>query len=789
MITMPEEVRKEIEEVLEKELEKAKLAASAEKWVRNYGVQHRIKMFAKNTDLNRPRKKLRFEIAAGGGSYTDGSMVRSALSESWFERPKTDWVRFMKFVTSHEMGHINWSDFGVFSDFQARAESYFDKKHGIKGAGRFAGEMLNITEDGRIERAMVNALPGLQKYMKYANGVEYESFPANQLGITPLHDFRNISLTLSKVGLLPNGYDKRIEGTDTDVAIKKAMPHIVKAIRSTTAKGCADATWDLIVENEEFLAEAMKPFEIDEDLLEQLLSEDMSSGGESESSGSGSGPSVSSPSKGDEEQDDSSEESGEPGDDSSEESSEPGDETSDSHDSGEDDKASGSGAEDSEEGSDGSEEGSDEGSDDSKDGEDTASEGEDGEEAGDGSKEGEKKDGRKITINPLNDMEGEADYKNTPSMGDAPQGKMSAHFGDESDLEKGEAKSFDIKEGESDDESESGSMLDEIMVDTEDESMDFLDKAKEAAARESDRIVREKAERQKTDVSTKEINGVLSSYKGKMDYRYTDEVFEDNGPIPAWIEKAGRGLRRDLKEIFLDKRGWTLANQRSGMLDESQLYRAGSGLQQTDVFIKRQIPEDSNWVVSVLVDNSGSMRGNVHDEAGNFLGPKTKVARQATSIVEIALNGLVPLKIARFDVAWTRNYVVQHAHVRGWEQRTKEILSWNSTDDPGSGNADAMSIGVAVEELKKRPEAKKLLLVLSDGLPAENTPDQVKKVIEESRKDGIKIVGLGFGPEAELHRNAPTYRDMYGKDLVLTMPDGLSKELVKVLRATIARGG
>lgn len=744
--TLPDEVKETLIAMMEEELEEYNMAEKAKKWVRNYGIQYRIKMFGKNSDLNRPKKKLRYEIAAGGRSYTDGEMVRSALAEDWFDREEEDWVRYMKFVTAHEMGHVNWSDFHIFVDFQKRAESYFNKKYGIKGAGRFAGDMLNITEDGRIERAMVNALPGLMKYMKYVNGVEYESFPSNQLGIVPLHDFRNVSLTLSKVGLIPRGYDKRIVGSDADKAIKKAMPHIIKAIRSKTAKGCADATWDLIIDNEEFLAEAMKPFEMDEDLLQEMLSEDMSdnsddsgdNGGEGSDSGGGSSDTS-------EETEDNGGDSGESG-----ESDETGDE------SGESEESEGE----------------------SSDGKDDADS-----KSSDGGE-----DKRKVTITPLDDIDGESDYKNKPSMGEAPQGDISAHFGEESDMEAGEAFSMSLEKSEGDEEGKTGNTLDELIVLTQEDSVDFLNKAKDAAARENDRIAREEAERSKTDVSDEEINGVLSEYKNGMRYKYTKEVFDDNGPIPEKIKTAGRGLRRDLKEIFNDKRGWTLPNQRSGMLDENQLYRAGAGLQQTDVFIKKQIPEDSNWVVSVLVDNSGSMNGSVHDELGAYLGPKTKVAREATAMLEIALNGLVPIKISRFDVIWSGSGIVQHAQVRGWEQKTKEILSWNSTDESGRGNADAMSIGVAVEELKKRPESKKLLIVLSDGLPAENTPEQVKRVIEKSRKDGIKIVGMGFGPENQLVKNEKTYRYMYDKDLVLTMPDGLSKELVKVLRATIARG-
>lgn len=757
--SLPEELR----ELIEQREKSQELAQKAQSWVSDYGVQESIKMFANNTDMNRPKLRLNYDISAGGGSYTDGQKVRLALPEAWFHREENDWVRFMKFVAAHELGHINWSDFDVFVNFQKRAESYFNKKHDIDGMGRFAGNMLNITEDGRIERAQANLMPGLRKYIQYVNGINYDEFPSEQLGIVPLHDFTNTSLMLSKTGLLPEGYKEKIDGTDTDKAIKKSMPLILKAIRAKTAQECADATWEILIENEEFLVEATKKIQMEQEELQRMLEEmdgnqdEQQDGDSEEGDGQGEGS--------------QSEGSGE--------NTEVGDGAGSSQENGEpSDSEKGSGS------------------------------------------------GRTISIDPLDNYDGEADYTNRPTMKETPDGDESTHFADEENLEEGESKEFsdesddettdsttesestdnsdneeesnDSDKGDSsnsgdeqsnEDDTEDGikSTLKGLKKETETDSVEFLNKAKEIAKRESKRISREKAERKETDVSPDVIQGALSEYSGGRGFRYVDEDFVDNGPIPEEITRTGRGLKRDLEEIFNDKRGWTLNNQRSGLLDESQLYRAGSGLRQNDVFIKRQIPEDSNWVVSVLVDNSGSMRGGVYDELNRHLGTKVQMAREATTTLEIALNGLVPLKITRFDLD-SPTSSDQHAQVRGWEQKTKKILSWHSTDNTGYRNSDAMAIGVAVEELKNRPENKKLLIVLSDGLPSGNTPEQVKKVIDQSRADGVKIVGIGFGSNEELGINENIYRKMYDKDLVLTMPDQLSKELVKVLRSTIARG-
>lgn len=729
-----------------KEVDKIQAYTRANKWVNQYGVKNRIEAFARNLDINYPRKKLTFEITAGGGSYTDSKMVRLALADDWFIRTNQEYVTMMKFLAVHEMGHINWSDFKDFVDFQHKVESYFQKKHGIDGMGRFGGDLLNITEDGRIERLQANEYPGTLILIRYINGVRYLEFPSEQLGIQPLNDFRNVMLMLAKTGLVPEGYDVRVKGTDTDKAIQKARPSIVEAIRAPSTKACADATWKIITDNEDFIVEAIKPQEIDEDLLEQLLQ---------------------------------------------------GDDLSGSNDSG--DNA------------------------DTNEGEGQESK----ESSGENQQEGNGQ-GLTITIEPLEGVDGEPDFKGESSNKPLPKGNSSTHLdGDdvnESSPSKEQADAEAAHKETTDEESSSENKaqeettqseevgnknsedgknpseessdkevkekiertLEELKEEIQEDSEDFIEKAKKVTQQENDRIAREEALREDSQLSEERIDSILSKYERRLDFIYTLEQTSDNGGIPSRVEQQGRRLHEDIKELFLDKQGWSLPNQRSGRLDVRNLYRAGQGINQQDVFIKRHQPDDTNWVVSVLVDNSGSMHGSVFDESGVRMGTKSDMAREATTMLEIALNGVVPFNITRFDTGhYYGNSAVQHAQVRGFEQDTEKVLSWNATRDTGGGNADAISIAVATEELIKRQETKKLLIVLSDGLPAQTTEEQVKDAVEKAREQDVHVVGIGFGDEYELSRNADKYRMMYGQDVLLTRPDELSMELINVLERTI----
>ena len=672
-------------------------------WINNYGVKNRIETFARNLDVTRPRKRLNFEVVAGSGSWTDNETVRLGLSEDWFQRSMQEYVILMKFLAAHEMGHINWSDFVAFKNFQRKAESYFNKKYGIDGAGKFAGEMLNITEDGRIERAQANVYRGMLKYFRYVNGVNYLNFTGEQLGIVALTDFRNTILTLAKTGLLPLGYEERLKGSEVDEAIQKSRPYITKAVQAETTRICADATWEILMLNEEFIAEAMKPQEIDKDDLEKKL-------------------------KGDDLRDEQSSE-GDSGDSSQENPSQDSDDNS----------SSGT--------------------------------------------------GETFIYDPLADMDGEPNFEGQPSRQLAPQGDVTPNFSDDSNDAEAVMKTDDEADADKsvNSKDELVKALDELITDTKEESADFIDKAKEVAKREDERVARETAHRESSQASNERIDTILSEHRSGLDFRYAVEDIIDNGPVPNHVEQRGRRLRRDLEEIFLDKRGWSVPNQRSGQLDPRQLYRAGAGLNQRDVFIRQHQPEDTNWVVSVLVDNSGSMNGSVSDSRNMLSGTKSDMAREATTMLEMALNDIVPFKISRFDVSSRHGlYAIQHAQVRGWEQKTKDIISWNATPRTGGGNADAISISVSTEELINRPETKKLLIVLSDGLPSQNTTEQVEDAVNYAREEGVHVVGIGFGDSYELLHNGPSYRQMYGEDVILTEPSELSLELVKVLERTIS---
>ena len=89
---------------------------------------------------------------------------------------------------------------------------------------------------------------------------------------------------------------------------------------------------------------------------------------------------------------------------------------------------------------------------------------------------------------------------------------------------------------------------------------------------------------------------------------------------------------------------------------------------------------------------------------------------------------------------------------------------------------------IAKEELLRRPETKKLMVVLSDGMPAEASAGYTKAAIEDTRKAGIKLYGIFFD-EYGGTRQQNQFLDMYGqKDAVCCKPSEIDKNLTALLK-------
>ena len=199
------------------------------------------------------------------------------------------------------------------------------------------------------------------------------------------------------------------------------------------------------------------------------------------------------------------------------------------------------------------------------------------------------------------------------------------------------------------------------------------------------------------------------------------------------INRLTNKLRRIFNDEVTEK-----AHRASGRLDVKALT---SSRMTPRVFTRRKEPANkSNIAVLLLVDESGSM-----------CGQREQCARQcAIGLAEVFGNLNIPTSVIGFtgDIS---GYQAVHNHYLHWQNKKSERTSLLNISAKVE-NFDGYSIRYATELLSKRKEEHKLLVVISDGVPAcsvyyRGGVDGVKDTayaIREARKK-VDILGVAIG--------------------------------------------
>lgn len=733
------------------------------------------------------KKDFTFQVNLGGGSYTDGNLVVIGLPEPFFNKPLEQQIMALKALNGHEIEHVVSSDFVVFKQFQETVYQFFKKNYGLSNGRMLGAQLLNCTEDGRIEKRLVNRLKGMKKYIQFLNGSLWDISPVS--GENMLREYTLNVCYMATSGVWMKDFQEVYGGTQMEEQLLKVKPLILKAINEPTAQGCADVTMEIIKQNADFIAELLTPNPNEE--------EDGQSG-----NGSGSGDPTDQLDRTDAEY--STRPAGEDEDVELTESSHFVPEEENADDDQKDDKK-----EDKKQNEKGQKQASDDKQEDQDDSQEDAdgsgqakdkAEEEDSEESdakGSGASDDEDSDSDEQDGDSQDQSDSNSDQDN--SQGDkSDQDSQSDNQNDQEDSEDQDGVSGN-KDSEDDgshpEETKSvEDLIREAVREAEEDLQEETEKAIRQSIRDNDKADKEQArkdkERQKTQLDKKEQAAIMGGRGGpsglEVKYDLHERVTES---IDADVKRKGFKFGKDVEQIFLNKKGFTKKNRRGGMLDTNQLWRMTAG--DTDVFVQKGRPKDSSYAISVLVDNSGSMCENVHDPETKRYNPKAYYAKQACVTLEEGIKGKIPLQITQFDFAGY-NSPIRHKQIRGFEDTDSKNYSWSRMDPnvTGYGNADGYSIKIAHRELMKRPEHQKVLFVLSDGEPSgyssyQTAHNHVREAVEQARKDGVTVIAIRFGTPDFLRESADTYKHMYQHSYIACAPSEIQKELVKLLKKTI----
>ena len=181
---------------------------------------------------------------------------------------------------------------------------------------------------------------------------------------------------------------------------------------------------------------------------------------------------------------------------------------------------------------------------------------------------------------------------------------------------------------------------------------------------------------------------------------------------------------------------------------------------------------------SSSVGRSGSMGAGI----GNGTS-KLFTALATAAVLEEALKGIAYTKIVAFDGGTN---AVEHCVIKDFDQKEIGSRCIDAMEQiaAGNGNKDGYSIRAAALDLAKRTERRKILMVLSDGLPSgyfseAEAIDDVRTAVQAARRRGLLVIPIIY--TARTDENVDAYRRMYEKSMIFADSVGMLGEFERLL--------
>ena len=258
------------------------------------------------------------------------------------------------------------------------------------------------------------------------------------------------------------------------------------------------------------------------------------------------------------------------------------------------------------------------------------------------------------------------------------------------------------------------------------------------------------------------------------------------------ITKLANKLQRQL--LAIQNRSWEY-DLEEGLLDSSKLTRIIIDPQNSLSFKKEKDFEFKDTIVTLLIDNSGSMRGRPITIAALCADILSRTLERCNVKVEILGFTTKNWKGGESRENWNKNgkpqypgrlndlrHIIYKSADSNWRQ-SKKNLGLMLKEGLLKENIDGEAILWAFNRLKKRKEERKILMVISDGAPVDDSTLSVnsgdflekhlKKVVKtiQDNKD-FEILAIGIGHDVSRY---------YKKAIKITDVQELGDVMIKQL--------
>jgi cobaltochelatase CobT len=239
------------------------------------------------------------------------------------------------------------------------------------------------------------------------------------------------------------------------------------------------------------------------------------------------------------------------------------------------------------------------------------------------------------------------------------------------------------------------------------------------------------------------------------------------------VTKLANKLQRQL--LAKQNRSWNF-DLEEGLLDSSKLPRIIMDPYNSLSFKKEKDLDFKDTIVTLLIDNSGSMRGRPITIAAICADILSRTLERCSVKVEILGFTTKNWKGGQSREKWNKNskpkfpgrlndlrHIIYKSGDTHWRQ-AKNNLGLMLKEGLLKENIDGEAITWAYSRLKKRKEERKILMVISDGAPVDdstlsvNSGDflekhlkKIVKFIEE--KSDVEVLAIGIGHDVSRYYN------------------------------------
>ncbi|RWI35459.1 IPT/TIG domain-containing protein [Mesorhizobium sp.] len=377
---------------------------------------------------------------------------------------------------------------------------------------------------------------------------------------------------------------------------------------------------------------------------------------------------------------------------------------------------------------------------------------------------------------------------------------------DDDGEQKGDASSttigFDNRDSEAGDPSETGDDEEDnggggvgegagqSMFDLDDDAFDEADISRQVAILITQEAVRE--------ITAADYNVYTREFDRIEPLNIEDEKIPKNW-VPNLEEETRQmtgKMQKDIERMLAaQSQVRNMAGYRSGRLHAPNLHRLIAG--DDRIFFKREEHTSKDTAVTLLIDNSGSMKGSkVRTAMVGAYALATTLERVRIpheilgfttgdwNSLPYSINEAMREEMVNSGVRFQRTLPIIMPIYKSFDERInsevkKRIAFTANAQRNLQGNIDGESLEYAAIRLSKRREKRKVIIVLSDGHPAgaEYADGHLKLTVEKLTKAGFDLVGIGIEDSAVRH--------FYPKSVVLNNVQQLPGEIMKELRTIL----